>query len=82
LFLFYGCGEKKEQTVEKKVIRPIKMIIVTFSVDAIKRRFPGILRAARRVELSFRILGPLIELPVEEDQRVKERGTYFPHRFT
>ncbi len=67
-----ACGKKAEEEAEPKVVRPIKMMTVASSRDAMQRRFPGRVRAARRVELAFRVQGPLIELPVEEGQEVEE----------
>ncbi len=72
LLVFVACGKEEEKTVEKAVVRPIKMITVTSSSDAMKRSFPGRVRASKRVELSFRVQGPLVELPVEEGQPVKK----------
>jgi RND family efflux transporter MFP subunit len=71
-FLFFACGKEEEKTVKKEVVRPIKIMSVTSARDALQRRFPGRVRASKRVELSFRVQGPLVELPVEEGQRVKE----------
>ena len=72
MLAFFACGKEEEKTVEKAVVRPIKMMTVTSTREAMQRRFPGRVRASRRVELSFRVSGPLIELPVEEGQRVKK----------
>jgi RND family efflux transporter MFP subunit len=48
------------------------MISVASSQEALKRRFPGRVRASKRVDLSFRVSGPLIELPVEEGQQINQ----------
>jgi len=72
LLVFFACGKKEEKTVEKEVVRPIKMMSAASTRDALKRRFPGRVRASMRVELAFRVQGPLIELPVEEGKEVKE----------
>ena len=67
-----ACEKKVEEKAEPKVVRPIKMMSVASTRDALQRRFPGRVRASMRVELAFRVQGPLIELPVEEGKRVKE----------
>ena len=67
-----SCGKKEEKVVEKEVIRPVKMVTVTSSSDALQRKFPGMVRAARRADLAFQVDGTLKELPVEEGQEVKE----------
>ena len=68
-----GC-EKKEESVPKEVIRPVKVITVAGSSGNLPLIFPGKTRANQRVELSFKVPGPLVELPVEEGQEVK-KGT-------
>jgi len=69
---FIACGKEEEKIVKKEVVRPIKMMSVASTRDALQRRFPGRVRASMRVELAFRVQGPLIELPVEEGKPVKE----------
>lgn len=65
-----GCG-KKEEPPPREVVRPVKIMkIGVFGENAI-RRFPARVRAHRRVDLSFKVPGPLVELPVEEGQEVK-----------
>jgi RND family efflux transporter MFP subunit len=68
-----SCGKKEEKVPQKKVIRPVKIMTVVSSEEAFKRKFPGRVRAAKRVELAFQVGGPLIELPIEEGQNVKRR---------
>lgn len=66
-----GC-EKKEEAVPKEVIRPVKVITVAGSSSNIPLIFPGKTRANQRVELSFKIPGPLVEMSVEEGQFIKK----------
>lgn len=68
-----SCGKKEEKVPEKKVVRPVKIMTIMSSEEAFKRKFPGKVRAAKRVELAFQVGGPLIELPIEEGQNVKRR---------
>lgn len=72
MMAFFSCGKEEEKTVKKEVVRPLKMMTVTSSREAMQRRFPGRVRAAKRVELAFRVSGPLIELPIEEGQKVEK----------
>jgi multidrug efflux pump subunit AcrA (membrane-fusion protein) len=68
-----GC-EKKEEAIPREVVRPVKVMTVAGSTGNIPLTFPGRTRANQRVELSFKVPGPLVELPVEEGQEVK-KGT-------
>lgn len=68
-----GC-EKKEEAIPREVVRPVKVMTVAGSSGNIPLTFPGRTRANQRVELSFKVPGPLVELPVEEGQEVK-KGT-------
>ena len=67
-----ACTKEKEEKAVKEVIRPIKIMTVTSSRDALQRRFPGRVRAAMRVDLAFQVSGPLIELPIDEGQQMKK----------
>ena len=73
VLLVTSCGKKEEQKVTREVIRPVKIMTIMSSEEAFKRKFPGKVRAAKRVELAFQVGGPLIELPIEEGQNVKRR---------
>jgi len=66
-----SCG-KEEKEVAREVVRPVKMITVTSGEDVMKRSYPGKVRASRRVDLAFRVSGPLIELSAEEGQEVAQ----------
>ena len=70
--LLASCGKKEEQKVTREVVRPVKMMTVMSSEEAFKRKFPGRVRASKRVDLAFQVGGPLIELPVDEGQEVKK----------
>ena len=71
LLVFTGCS--KEETVEEApVVRPVKTMEVLSGNAALQRKLPGTVRAAKRSELSFKVSGPIVELPVDEGQRVKK----------
>ena len=70
IFMAVGCG-KKEETVEETVVQPVKTLVVN-SKDSLTTSYPAILSAANKVELSFRVAGPLIELNVKEGDKVEK----------
>ena len=71
LLFFPSCGRKEEKEVKPEVIRPVKLITVTSSTDALQLKFPGMVRAAKRADLAFQVEGTLKQLPVDEGQEVK-----------
>jgi multidrug efflux system membrane fusion protein len=72
LLFFPSCGAKEEKEVNPEVVRPVKLITVTSSTDALQLKFPGMVRAAKRADLAFQVEGTLRQLPVDEGQEVKE----------
>ncbi len=66
-----GCAEE-QAPVEAAAARPVKTITLTEGGGPIKRQFPGTVRAAKRVDLSFQVAGKLLELPVWESQVISE----------
>lgn len=66
-----SCGGKKEEPPAREVARPVKMLKVSAALTGRELRFPGRVRASQRVELSFKVSGPLVELPAEEGQEVR-----------
>jgi RND family efflux transporter MFP subunit len=72
LFAFMiGCGEDKVEKTEPVVVRPVKTMVVGEGASG-KRSLPGIVQAANRVEMSFRVGGPLIDFPIKEGEKVKK----------
>ena len=69
--LCQGCG-KKEEPAPKEVIRPVKVFTAQSGAGGRSMTYPGKTRANRRVDLAFKVPGPLVELPVEEGQEVKK----------
>ena len=66
-----ACG-KEEKTEKREVIRPVKMMTVRDANALLTHGFPATVRASRRAVLSFKVSGPLVELPVEEGENVKK----------
>lgn len=52
--------------------RPVKVEAVSFFQDAQTFKYYGTLEGSRQVSLSFRVYGPLVELPVSEGDAVKK----------
>jgi len=69
VLLLSACAEEK---VQQEVVRPVKVMVVDDSSEGIVRTFPGTTRAAARAELSFRVPGPLVQLPISEGERVSK----------
>lgn len=69
LLCFTSC---EEPLPEQKVIRPVRAIEVTKRSQQRAKLFPGVARAEHRVNLSFRVNGPLIHLPINVGDLVKK----------
>ena len=61
LCMLTACGEPEVA----KPVRPVRAIKVGDVTSVSERSFPGRARATEEVNLSFRVTGPLIELPVK-----------------
>jgi len=68
----YSCRNKEEPPGDQ-IVRPIKTMLVG-EAEGIGRNYPGNVQASQRVNLSFRVSGPLIELPVKEGEFM-EKGS-------
>lgn len=66
-----GCGAEASLP-EDTVSRPIKTLVVGHDSTWRVKHYPGKVRAIKEVDLSFRIAGPLIELPIMAGQHVKK----------
>ncbi len=71
LFLSYGC-DKEEEAPPREIVQAVKIMTVQSAEGQDEMAFPGKVRAAKRSELSFKVSGPLSELPIEEGQLVKK----------
>jgi RND family efflux transporter MFP subunit len=70
--LLLSCGEREQKEIKPEVVRPVKILTVTSSADALQRKYPGMVRASKRADLAFQVEGTLRQLPVEEGREVKE----------
>ncbi len=65
-----GCGKKElNQEVPVKIA---KTFIVRNSFSTVNREFPGTVESSSKTNLSFDISGRLINLPIEEGQKVQK----------
>lgn len=71
LLVATGCG-RREAELKKELIRPVKLLTIKDPSAALSLGMPGAVRASRRAILSFKVSGPLVELPIEEGRSVKE----------
>ncbi len=69
--LIVACSKAPEQ---KEVIRPVFATQVGTDTDQSGRSFPGRAQANQEVDLSFRVAGPLIELPNDIVGRAYQQG--------
>lgn len=53
-------------------VRPAKVFTVTGSDSEFRRTYPGIVLPSKEVELSFRVSGRVIELPIRASMRLEE----------
>jgi len=65
-----GCG-KEPPPEPPPAVRPVKTVVVGGDVQG-TRVLPARIEAGRRAVLSFRVGGPLVELPIEKGQQVKQ----------
>jgi multidrug efflux system membrane fusion protein len=68
-----SCGGS-EPPPQREVVRPVKLLTVSSGMASAPRVYPGRIEAKERVELSFRVGGPLIEFPVREGESAKAGG--------
>ena len=58
------------QEAETELVRPAKVITVEASADSVQRRYSAIVHPSQEAELSFKVSGQVIELPVRGAQQV------------
>ena len=76
LLISVACGEP-EVAEAPTVVRPVKLMTVGAGTAAAgtTKSFPGRVEALNQVDLSFRVGGPLVALPVKEGQKVRKGQT-------
>ncbi len=68
--LLAACSADEENAAE--VVRPVKTIVVAAERLVREKSYPAIVLPAQQAELSFRISGQIVELPVRAATRVRE----------
>lgn len=64
-----GCAD---EVLQSKAVRPVRAIKIGDVESLVRRTFPGQAKATQEVNLSFRISGPLITLPVNVGDQAEE----------
>ncbi|MCK5364233.1 MAG: efflux RND transporter periplasmic adaptor subunit, partial [Gammaproteobacteria bacterium] len=67
--LVAGCDKQEQETPE--IIRPVKMMTIGGGAGGGSREYPGQVRSAEEIELSFEVSGRIIELNATEGQAMK-----------
>jgi RND family efflux transporter MFP subunit len=67
--LVVGCDKGEQETPE--IIRPVKMMTISAETAGGVREFPGQVRAAEEIQLSFEVSGRIIELNAREGRTAK-----------
>lgn len=65
-----GCTETVELTVTDQSVRPARIFAVTTDSPVVRHEFVGQIEAAQTIDMTFRVPGPLVELPVLEGQTI------------
>ena len=69
LVALLGC---KDEIPQKEMIRPVRAMQISDPAEFTKRWFPGQAKATQEVDLSFRVAGPLVALPVNVGDTVRK----------
>ena len=68
--LVAGCGQGEPEPAE--VVRPVRMMTIGGGAADGEREYPGLVRAAEEVQLSFEVPGRLVELNAREGARMNK----------
>jgi len=67
-----ACENSDQTQLQQEVLRPVKTLVVGASEEGIRREFPGVVDAAQKADLGFRVAGKLKEIAVKEGDQVKK----------
>lgn len=62
----------EEKAPEPEIVRPVRVEVLGHVDHGFKGIYQGTVQASRKVDLSFRVSGPLVEFPVRKGQKVIE----------
>jgi multidrug efflux system membrane fusion protein len=71
-FLLMGITGRKTEISPEKASRPVKTMTLLAPEVTFRRIFPGKVIASKTAELSFRVSGPLVELPVKKGASIQQ----------
>ncbi|MGP7733745.1 efflux RND transporter periplasmic adaptor subunit [Oceanimonas smirnovii] len=67
-----ACDQDSPPASSEETVRPAQIMQVGAGSNDSSLRFPGRVRAVQRAELAFNVPGRIVELPVQEGQRVMQ----------
>jgi RND family efflux transporter MFP subunit len=70
MMLITACGESVEPTTETAAPRLVRTMTVSQADDFQRREFPGVVDAAQKADLSFRVAGKLVTIDVVESDEL------------
>ncbi|MCG8426270.1 MAG: efflux RND transporter periplasmic adaptor subunit, partial [Chromatiales bacterium] len=68
--LLAACSDSAD-TEKAEVIRPVRTVVVGSAPSEIRRAYPAVVLPAQQAELSFRVSGRIVELPIRAAMKVK-----------
>lgn len=72
LLLIAGCTQDVPPSSAHEIVRPVKLFTVGSQIQSNLRNFPARVVASQATELSFRLPGELVQLPVRAGHEVKQ----------
>jgi membrane fusion protein, multidrug efflux system len=66
-----ACGDSDDEAAAP-VIRPVKVVVIESISDELKRSYPAVVIPAQEIELSFRVSGRVVDVPVRGGAQVAE----------
>lgn len=70
--LLTGCGQDDAPITKEAVVRPVKTTTVNSTANQLRKTYSAIVSPAQQAELSFRVSGKIIKLPINEGMKVKK----------
>lgn len=69
-----ACSDNEDKAAYSgaPVVRPVKTVVVKPRIEKLERSYAAVVLPSREIELSFRVSGQLMELPVRSGQNVKQ----------
>lgn len=67
-----ACGNSDQPQLPQEVLRPVRTLVVAPSEEGTRREFPGVVDAAQKADLGFRVAGKLEEIAVKEGDQVNK----------